>query len=105
MVYRNFSMNRALSALSMLAAAATTAEQFLVTDCSGGGCAMISGLEGMLVGAFLRNRAFTSGLPVGANGDGLRGGEDGSDELEGAWSEELMTGAQSDSEAPASSLR
>lgn len=63
---------------------------------------MISGL-GMLVGAFLRNRALTSGLPVGANGDGLKGGEDGSDEVESARSEELMTGAQSDSEAPASS--
>lgn len=63
---------------------------------------LLSGCAGL----FLRNRALTSGRPVGAKGVGLKGGE-GIEEVDKARSEDVVTGAQSGSEASvsASSVR
>lgn len=57
----------------------------------------------MLLGTFLRKRALTRGRPVGANGEGLRGGEEGTEDVDSARSDEFVMGAQSASEASASS--
>lgn len=54
---------------------------------------------------FLRNRALIRGRPTGAKGVGLRGGEEGFEEFDKARSEDVVTGAQSGSEASASSAR
>lgn len=99
-VYRNFSRNFSLSALSILAA--TAAEYCLLKDRIGGGGVILS--VGMLAGC-LRKRCFTMGRPDGANGVGL-GGNEGLGDLEEVLSDAVLsTGAHSGSEPSPPSLR